>query len=282
MLPGTPPREFPSRGPHLVSASTAGRRPLVSGNWKMNFDHLEAIHAARDLGLRLQPADVGPLDISVHPPFTDIRSVQSVLEGESVPVALGAQNCAVEDAGAFTGEVSPVMLAKLHVDYVIVGHSERRALFGETDAVVAAKLKAVLRNGMTPLCCVGETIDERDVGLTQERLSTQVGAALAAVPREAVPGMVIAYEPIWAIGTGQAATPEDAQDACAWIRGVVASQVGEEEATQVRIQYGGSVKSGTTEALMACPDVDGLLVGGASLDAAEFVEIVRAAVRAGR
>jgi len=248
----------------------------------MNLDHLEAIHAARDLGLRLQPADVGPADISVHPPFTDIRSVQSVLEGESVPVALGAQNCAVEDSGAFTGEVSPVMLAKLHVDYVLVGHSERRTLFGETDAVVAAKLKAVLRNGMTPVCCVGETVDERDIGLTHERLSTQVGAALAAVPKEAVAGMVIAYEPVWAIGTGQAATPGDAQDACAWIRGVVANQVGEDEATQVRIQYGGSVDSANTAELMACPDVDGLLVGGASLDAAEFVEIVRAAARAGR
>ena len=248
----------------------------------MNLDHLEAIHAARDLGLRLQPADVGPVDVSVHPPFTDIRSVQSVLEGESVPVALGAQNCAVEDSGAFTGEVSPVMLAKLHVDYVIVGHSERRTLFGETDAVVTAKLKAVLRNGMTPVCCVGETVDERDIGLTQERLTTQVGAALAAVPKEAVPGLVIAYEPVWAIGTGQAATPGDAQDACAWIRGVVANQVGEDEATQVRIQYGGSVDSVNTAELMACPDVDGLLVGGASLDAAEFVEIVRAAARAGR
>jgi len=172
------------------------------------------------------------------------------------------------------------MLAKLHVEYVIIGHSERRAMFGETDAVVAAKLKGVLRNGMVPICCVGETVDERDVGLTRDRLSTQVGAALSAVPAEAVPGMVIAYEPVWAIGTGQAATPEDAQAACSWIRGVVASQVGEEEATQVRIQYGGSVKSDNTGELMACPDVDGLLVGGASLDAAEFVEIVRAASQA--
>jgi triosephosphate isomerase (TIM) len=262
-----------------VSAATPGRRPLVSGNWKMHLDHLEAIHASRDLGLRLQPADVGPVDVSVHPPFTDLRSVQTVLEGEGIPVALGAQNCAPEDAGAFTGEVSPVMLAKLHVEYVIVGHSERRALFGETDTVVASKLKAVLRNGMTPVCCVGETVDERDIGLTQERLSDQVGAALSAVPAEAVPGMVIAYEPVWAIGTGQAATPDDAQDACAWIRGVVAAQVGEEEATQVRIQYGGSVKAANTEDLLSCPDVDGVLVGGASLDAAEFVEIVRAAGR---
>ena len=260
----------------------AGRRPLVSGNWKMNLDHLEAIHAARDLGLRLQPADVGGVDVSVHPPFTDIRSVQTVLEGEGIPVALGAQNCADEDAGAFTGEVSPVMLAKLHVEYVIVGHSERRTLFDESDAVVAAKVRAVLRNGMVPVCCVGETVDERDVGLTEERLTAQVTAALTGVPAEAVAGMVVAYEPVWAIGTGQAATPADAQVACAWIRGVVASVAGEEPATRIRIQYGGSVKADNTEELMACPDVDGLLVGGASLDAAGFTEIVRAASRPGR
>jgi triosephosphate isomerase (TIM) len=243
----------------------------------MNLDHLEAIHAARDLGLRLQASDVSALDVSIHPPFTDIRSVQSVLEGEGIPVALGAQNCAAEDRGAFTGEVSPVMLAKLHVEYVIVGHSERRTLFGETDAVVAGKLRAVLRNGMVPVCCVGETVDERDIGLTQERLTTQVEAAVTGVPTEDVAGMVVAYEPIWAIGTGQAATPEDAQEACAWIRGVVASVAGEEAATRVRIQYGGSVNPDNTGSLMAGLDVDGLLVGGASLDAAEFTEIVRAA-----
>jgi triosephosphate isomerase len=254
----------------------------VSGNWKMNLDHLEAIHAARDLGLRLQPADVAPLDVSVHPPFTDIRSVQSVLEGEGIPVALGAQDCAVEDSGAFTGEVSPVMLAKLHVEYVIVGHSERRALFGETDAVVAAKLRAVLRNVMVPVFCVGETVDERDIGLTQERLTAQVTAALTGLPAEDVASMVVAYEPVWAIGTGQAATPDDAQEACAWIRGVVASVAGEDAATRVRIQYGGSVKADNTESLMECTDVDGLLVGGASLDAAQFTDIVRAASRAGR
>ncbi len=255
------------------------RRPLVSGNWKMNFDHLEAIHAARDLGLRLQPADVGAVDVSVHPPFTDIRSVQSVLEGEGVPVALGAQNCAAEDAGAFTGEVSPVMLARLHVRYVIVGHSERRQLFGETDETVAAKLKAVLRNGMTPICCVGETFDEREEGLTEDRLSTQVAAAMEAIPRESAGGMVIAYEPIWAIGTGEAATPDDAQKACARIREVVAGASGSDAGAQVRIQYGGSVAAENTEPLLTCPDVDGVLVGGASLDAALFVEIVRAAAR---
>jgi triosephosphate isomerase len=265
-----------------VSPAGAGRRPLVSGNWKMNLDHLEAIHGARDLGLRLQAADVASVDVSVHPPFTDIRSVQSVLEGEAIPVALGAQNCASEDSGAFTGEVSPVMLAKLHVEYVIVGHSERRALFGETDSVVASKLRAVLRNGMVPICCVGETVDERDIGLTQERLTSQVSAALTGLPSEDVATLVVAYEPVWAIGTGQAATPDDAQQACAWIRGVVAQVAGEDAATRVRIQYGGSVKADNTESLMACTDVDGLLVGGASLDAAQFTDIVRAASRAGR
>ena len=265
-----------------MSPAGAGRRPLVSGNWKMHLDHLEAIHAARDLGLRLQAADVAAVDVSVHPPFTDIRSVQSVLEGEGIAVALGAQNCAVDDSGAFTGEVSPVMLAKLHVEYVIVGHSERRALFGETDAVVAAKLRAVLRNGMVPICCVGETVDERDIGLTEERLTAQVTAALTGLPAEDVASLVVAYEPVWAIGTGQAATPDDAQEACAWIRGVVAQVGGEDAATRVRIQYGGSVKADNTESLMAGTDVDGLLVGGASLDAAQFTEIVRAASRAGR
>ncbi len=258
------------------------RRPLVSGNWKMHLDHLEAIHAARDLGLRLQPADVAAVDVSVHPPFTDIRSVQSVLEGEGVPVALGAQNCAIEDAGAFTGEVSPTMLARLHVEYVLVGHSERRQLFGETDEVVAAKVSAVLRNGMTPVCCVGETIDEREVGLAQERLASQVGAAVAAVPRASVASLVVAYEPVWAIGTGQAATAGDAQEACAWIRDTVRSAAGSEAADGVRIQYGGSVTPDNTEELVRCPDVDGVLVGGASLDAAAFVEIVRAATRAVR
>ncbi len=205
-----------------MSDGALGRRLLISGNWKMNFDHHEALHAARDLGLRLLPADVSQLDVSIHPPFTDLRTVQSVLEPEGIPVALGAQDCAVDDSGAFTGEVSPLMLAKLHVDYVIVGHSERRRLFGESDDVVRAKVRAVMRNGMTPICCVGETIDERDAGLTEDRLAGQVEAALDGMAAEAVAGVVIAYEPLWAIGSGTAATPEDAQQACQWIREVVA------------------------------------------------------------
>jgi triosephosphate isomerase len=255
---------------------------LISGNWKMNFDHLQALHAVRDLGLRLQPSDVGPVDVSVHPPFTDLRTVQSVIEPEGIPVALGAQNCAVEDSGPFTGEVSPLMLAKLHVEYTIVGHSERRHLFGETDELVMNKLRAVLRNGMTPICCVGETLDEREAGMTKDRLASQVECALGPLPAEAVGGMVVAYEPVWAIGTGQAATPEDAQEACQWIREVIAKCANTEAAGQVRIQYGGSVNEENAESILRCPDVDGALVGGASLDNAAFVGIIRAAARSVR
>ena len=248
----------------------------------MNFDHHEALHAVRDLGLRLQPADIGPVDVSVHPPFTDLRTVQSVIEPEGIPVALGAQNCAIEDSGPYTGEVSPLMLAKLHVEYVIIGHSERRHSFCETDDSVKDKLKAVLRNGMVPICCVGETAEERAEGMTEERLASQVEAALGTLPPEAIGGMVIAYEPVWAIGTGQAATPEDAQEACRWIREVVEKSANSEAAAQVRIQYGGSVNDENTEALLRCPDVDGALVGGASLDISAFVGIIRAAARSVR
>ncbi len=262
-----------------MSEAPLGRRRLISGNWKMNFDHHEALHAARDLGLRLQPADVAKLDVSIHPPFTDLRTVQSVLEPEGIPVALGAQNCAVDDFGAFTGEVSPLMLAKLHVDYVIVGHSERRRLFGETDDLVRAKLRAVQRNGMTPICCVGETIDEREAGLTEDRLASQVEAALDGMAAEAVGGVVIAYEPLWAIGSGTAATPADAQQACQWIREVVAKCSDADAAQSVRIQYGGSVNEENAASILEGPDVDGALVGGASLDAGAFVGIIRAASR---
>jgi triosephosphate isomerase len=262
-----------------VSDLPLGRRSLVSGNWKMNFDHHEALHAARDLGLRLQPADVSKLDVSVHPPFTDLRTVQSVLEPDGIPVALGAQNCAVEDSGAFTGEVSPLMLAKLHVDYVIVGHSERRRLFGETDDVVRAKVRAVMRNGMTPICCVGETIDERDAGLTEDRLAAQVEAAFGGMAAEALAGVVIAYEPLWAIGSGTPATPEDAQQACRWIREVVERCADSSASSSIRIQYGGSVTEETAEPILRGPDIDGALVGGASLDVGAFVGIIRAAAR---
>jgi len=243
----------------------------------MNLDHLEALHAVRDLGLRLQPSDAVAVDISVHPPFTDIRTVQSVIEPEGIPVSLGAQNCAIEDSGAFTGEVSAVMLARLHVEYVIVGHSERRRMFGEVDEVVAAKVRAVQRNQMTPICCVGETLEERELGLTKERLASQVEVALGSLTPETVAAMVIAYEPVWAIGTGEAASPEDAQEACQWIRETAGRCANPEASGRIRILYGGSVTEENTESLIQCPDVDGALVGGASLDAATFAGIIRAA-----
>jgi triosephosphate isomerase (TIM) len=249
----------------------------VSGNWKMHNDHLQSIRTIQDLGLRLTPADVGPLDVSVHPPFTDLRSVQTVLEDRAIPVALGAQHCFSEDAGAFTGEVAPPMLARLGVTYVIVGHSERRQLFGQTDEQVAATLRAVLRHAMTPIVCVGETAEEREGDETEARLSAQTTAALKGLPPAETAGLVLAYEPIWAIGTGVTATGTDAQLACAQIRAVVGELAGEEAAQAVRIQYGGSVRPENTVELMNQRDIDGLLVGGASLDAAAFAAIVRQA-----
>jgi triosephosphate isomerase (TIM) len=256
--------------------SGAERRPLVSGNWKMHHDHIEALHAVRDLGLRLKPADVAPVDVSVHPPFTDLRTVQTLVEGEHIPVALGAQHCHELDRGALTGEVSPQMLARLGVAYVLVGHSERRQLFGMTDEQVAATLRAVLRHEMTPICCVGETEEERDAGKTEARLGAQVRAALAGLPAEQVAGLVVAYEPVWAIGTGRSATAVDAEDACSFIRGLVEALAGHEASARLRIQYGGSVTADNAHELATEPDVDGVLVGGASLQAASFLDIVRA------
>lgn len=243
----------------------------------MHHDHLEAIRTVQDLGLRLTAADLAAVDVSVHPPFTDLRSVATVIEDRGIGVSLGAQHCHSEDSGAFTGEVAPPMLSRLGVSYVIVGHSERRQLFGETDEQVAAILRAVLRHSMTPIVCVGETEDEREEGVTNDRLTAQTTAALAGLPEQVAASLVIAYEPIWAIGTGRTATSEDAQDACAHIRGVVEGLVGGEAATGVHVQYGGSVRPDNTAELMAEPDVDGLLVGGASLEASSFAAIVRSA-----
>jgi triosephosphate isomerase len=254
----------------------AARRPLVSGNWKMHHDHIEALHAVRDLGLRLKPDDVDQLDISVHPPFTDLRTVQTLVEKEGIPVALGAQHCSDEDAGARTGEVSPRMLARLGTRYVIVGHSERRRLFGMTDEAVAATLKAVLRHEMTPIVCVGESEEERAAHTTEAKLEEQVLAALEGLSPEQIAGLVVAYEPLWAIGTGQAASAMDAEDACVFIRSLVAKVAGDPAAAAVRIQYGGSVQGDNAADFMAEPDVDGLLVGGASLQAASFLDVIRA------
>jgi triosephosphate isomerase len=242
----------------------------------MHHDHIEALHMVRDLGLRLKPDDVAAVEISVHPPFTDLRTVQTLVEKEGIPVALGAQHCSDEDAGARTGEVSPRMLARLGVRYVVVGHSERRTLFGMSDATVAATLKAVLRHDMTPIVCVGETADERAAGRTEAKLEVQVLSALEGLAPELAGRLVLAYEPLWAIGAGQSASAMDAEDACVFIRSLVGKTAGEAAAETVRIQYGGSVQAEVATELMAEPNVDGLLVGGASLQAASFLDVIRA------
>jgi len=254
---------------------SSGRRPLISGNWKMHHNHFEAIQVVQKLSFRLRDDDFDASDVSVHPPFTDLRSIQTLIDADRMQIRLGAQNCHWEDKGAFTGEVSPAMLAKLNVAYVIVGHSERRELSGETDEVVNRKLLAVLRHGMTPILCVGETLEEREAGRAETKVEEQVRADLAGVAAAAAAGLVIAYEPIWAIGTGRTATAEDAEAMCSLVRRVVGDVAGAEASAAIRVQYGGSVKPGNIAELMAQPDIDGALVGGASLDPDELARIVR-------
>ncbi len=251
------------------------RTPIISGNWKMNLNHFEAIQTVQKLHYLLPKEVYERVDVSVHPPFTDIRSVQTVIEADDLDIHLGAQHCHWEDTGAFTGEVSPRFLAKLDVDLVVCGHSERRELFGETDEMVNHKVKAILQAGMTPIMCCGETLEEREADETEAKVLSQVAAGLAKVTAEQVASMVIAYEPIWAIGTGKTATADDAQSVCQAIRHAIGATFDADTAAAVRLQYGGSVKAATTEALMAQPDVDGALVGGASLDPEEFARIVQ-------
>ncbi|MBU3701113.1 MAG: triose-phosphate isomerase [Acidimicrobiia bacterium] len=251
------------------------RTPLISGNWKMNLNHFEATALLDKLRYLLTKEDTESVDVSVHPPFTDIRTVQTFLESEKVPIAIGAQNCHWEANGAYTGEVSPVFLAKLNVSYVIVGHSERRQLFGDTDVIVQRKVGAVFAHGMTPILCCGETLAEREAGAAHGIVTGQIHAGIDALKPDQVASMVIAYEPIWAIGTGQTASAADAQEACGWIRAKVAEMKGAEAAAAVRIQYGGSVKSSNVAELMGQPDIDGALVGGASLEAEEFARIIQ-------
>lgn len=253
------------------------RHPIISGNWKMHLNHFEALQLVQKLSYSLTAADHAAATVTVHPPFTDIRTVQTAIDSDKMEMELGAQTCHWADKGAYTGEISAGMLAKLHVSWVIVGHSERRQLFGETDEWVQKKLHAVLAQGMTPIVCVGETLEERELGQTDAKVEGQVRAALAGIAPEVVAGLVLAYEPIWAIGTGRTATPDDAQATCGLIRRVVASVAGTAAADAVRIQYGGSVNASNAADLLAQPDVDGLLVGGASLDADAFASIVAAA-----
>ena len=258
-----------------VSADQKPRKPIMAGNWKMHHTHLEAIQVVQKLSYRLSAEDYGRCEVVICPTLTSLRSIQTVIEADNLPIGLGAQNVHWEDKGAFTGEVSPPMLVKLAVSYVIVGHSERRELFGETDEMVNKKVKAVLAAGMTPIMCVGETLEEREAGETEAKVSRQVQGGLDGVPAKQVGGMVIAYEPIWAIGTGRNATPEDANETIGTIRSMVAGLAGETAASALRIQYGGSVKPGNVAAIMAQPEIDGALVGGASLEADDFAQIVR-------
>ncbi len=262
--------------PGAAKGAGEGRRLLISGNWKMNHDHFQAIATVQRLLYRLGPPEYAAAEVSIHPPFTDLRSIQVLLENDDPPIALGAQHCYWEDSGAFTGEISPVMLQKLGVRYVIAGHSERRMLFGDTDETVARRARAILDHSMVPIICVGETEAEREEGRSIERITSQVKGSLAGLSPEEIAGSVIAYEPIWAIGTGRTATPEDAQEGCAAVRTEVASIAGETAANSLRVQYGGSVKPANAKELMDLADVDGVLVGGASLDADAFAEIVSA------
>lgn len=252
-----------------------GRKPIIAGNWKMNASHLEAIALVQKLHYSLRPQDYDAVEVVVCPPFTALRSVQTLLEGDRIPMGLGAQDVHWEAQGAFTGEVSAPMLGRLKCSYVIVGHSERRQHFGETDDTVNRKAKAVLASGMTPIVCVGEQLEEREAGRTEEVVRTQVRGSLTGIPAEQLGALVVAYEPVWAIGTGRTARPSDANAVIEWIRRTVAELGGTEAADAIRIQYGGSVNAGNIAAIMAEEEIDGALVGGASLDPEEFALIVR-------
>lgn len=255
--------------------SDNSRKPLISGNWKMNHNHYEAIQCVQKLAYLVGKDDFAAVDVSIHPPFTDIRSVQTLIDADDLKFSLGAQHCHFDDRGAFTGEVAPLFLAKLSVKYVICGHSERREFFSETDEMVQKKMVAILSNKMTPIMCVGETLAEREAGQTLDKVLGQLRAGLAKVTPEQASTLVVAYEPIWAIGTGKTATTADAQEVCHAIRQEIGVLFGAETAAAIRIQYGGSVKAANIAELMRQTDIDGALVGGASLDPDEFARIVQ-------
>jgi triosephosphate isomerase (TIM) len=251
------------------------RTPLIAGNWKMNLDHLQAVAFVQKLHWTLKEAkhEDGTVEVGIFPPFTDIRTVQTLLDADKIPFSLGAQDLSTHDAGAYTGEISGQFLSKLDVGYVIIGHSERREYHGETDEIVAAKVQAALKHGLVPVICVGETLEQREESGPTAVSVAQLEAALQGVPADA--DVVVAYEPVWAIGTGQVASPEQAQEVCAALRDVVAAQLGAEAAARTRVLYGGSVKAANIASFMREPDIDGALVGGASLVADEFAAIIR-------
>src|SRR4051812_40875346 len=258
-------------------AREQGRRPLIAGNWKMHLTHLEAIGLVQKVVFSLKEKDLETAEVVVLPPFTALRSVQTLVAGDKLEIGYGAQDLSPYDSGAYTGDISGVMLAALACSYVVVGHSERRQHHDEDDAVVAAKVQAALRNGLTPILCVGEGLEVRRAGNHVAHPLAQLDAALEGLSAEQVAGLVVAYEPVWAIGTGEVATPDDAQEVCGALRSRLAERFGPETGSAVRILYGGSVKAANTAGIMAGPDIDGALVGGASLDADEFAQICRTA-----
>jgi triosephosphate isomerase len=253
----------------------AARTPFIAGNWKMNLDHLQAVAFVQKLHWTLKEAGHEPasVEVAVFPPFTDIRTVQTLIDADKIPFGLGAQDLSAQDSGAYTGEVSGQFLSKLQCGYVIIGHSERRQYHAETDEVVAAKVQAALRHGIAPVICVGETAEDLEKFGASAVPVGQLEVALEGVAADA--DIVVAYEPVWAIGSGQAATPDQAQEVCAKLRAVVASKLGDDAAARTRVLYGGSVKSGNIASFMREPDVDGALVGGASLLVDEFAAIIR-------
>jgi triosephosphate isomerase len=253
----------------------AGRRPIIAANWKMHKTHLEAIQSVQKLSYLLNRDDAEHVEVVICPPFTALRSVQTLLDSDRLPYGLGAQDVHPENEGSFTGEVSAPMLVALDVAYVIVGHSERRQLFGEGDATVNRKVKAVFRHGMVPIVCVGESLEEREAGGTQSKVAAQIRTAFDGVDAADATRAVVAYEPIWAIGTGRNAEPTDAGQVVQVIRATLADTFSDDVGAAVRVQYGGSVRPGNIREFMAHPEIDGALVGGASLDPEELALIVK-------
>jgi triosephosphate isomerase len=263
--------------PASAPLPASGRRPLIAGNWKMNYTHLEAIGLTQKLAFSLSEQQLAAAEVAVLPPFISLRSVQTLIDGDGIALRYGAQDLSPHDSGAYTGDVSGVMLAKLGCKYVVVGHSERREYHAEDDAMVNSKVVAAFRNGITPILCLGETLEVREAAAHIGHCRSQLDLGLANIPAEQAETLVVAYEPVWAIGTGKVATPEDAQEVCAALRARLGELYTSELADGVRILYGGSVKASNAAEILAQPDVDGALVGGASLDPVEFTAICVAA-----
>ena len=255
----------------------ATRTPLMAGNWKMNLDHQQAIATVQKLAWALKDGkhDYAAVEVAVLVPFTDLRSVQTLVDADKLELKYGAQDVSAHESGAYTGEISPVFLSKLGVTYVAIGHSERRQYHGEDEAVTNAKVKSALGAGLVPILCVGEELSVREEGRQVPHTLAQLDGGLEGLSAAQVAGLVIAYEPVWAIGTGKTATPEDAQELAEAIRARIGELYDAATAQAVRVLYGGSVKSSNVAALMTKPDVDGALVGGASLDPEEFAKIAR-------